>query len=999
MIHNERINIIISETGARTVKREIDAMGAIAQRSNNRLMYWISILKDNIALLGAAGIAAGAALAGLGFALFERNMLAVQVATQATESQMQALNATARRTALEYGVMANEVALGMDSLARAGVSAAGIQEGAMEAALVMARATGGEIEEGANVAANAMLVYGVAAEEMMRVVQGGAAYINLTTRDLNDYRLAIANAGQVAHSMRIPFEEFNAVLAATASGFSSGATQGTAFRTFLMRLSPSSGEAKAFMEALGLEARNANGELKSMAEIADELNRVFGAMNSGDQSEMIQQVFGLEGYRFVVNMMAAGGDTIRRYQEEIIPATDATEMARVRMQGLAGAFFYALAAVEEFAIATMENGWGKAFEIIIRGMADAVIWLGHNLDKIEPLVASIATMIALHWGGKALRWVFAMDGAIALLGRRMNWLTAMFAANPWLLLAGAIVGVSVALYNLSDDIKVTSDGMVSMRDAASVVWDDIVAGAGDMAGEVLGLFREMTRGVNGELNEIGEENESVWEWAGQKINDFVVTSILALFRYKAQVSVLWEEIRNIFDGDGVDWSNIRERMYLAGADGLREGAEYIRNFEQRARERAGQRAEEEARGDARIPPTVPGDPPDLPDLDSTRSRAEMIADFNREIDNNTFLLSRNIDERRSWAEILRLNEQLLSSEYALLSGPEKQALLDRLMLLQRESDLQNIRDEVYQQQTETLRGLYEQQLVYNELLERGTITVEYFNEQIRRTNMEMLELRINSGQGTFADGFLLELNRMLQGVERFQSNAGQSFGKFFTTLADGFANSVGRAIVYSEDLGTALQEVARGALAELISMLVKMALQWVINATIGNAMQAATAETSIAMAEEVASAWAPAAAEVSLATFGENAIGAAAALVAIHALSQGLAVPGYAAGGLVSGPGTGTSDSILAALSNGEFVVNAAATRNNLPALMAMNDGKQVGGGASVTMINSSPTIVIQGDASREESQANGRAAAEAYETAFVAMVRKHKRVGGVLAS
>jgi hypothetical protein len=47
-----------------------------------------------------------------------------------------------------------------------------------------------------------------------------------------------------------------------------------------------------------------------------------------------------------------------------------------------------------------------------------------------------------------------------------------------------------------------------------------------------------------------------------------------------------------------------------------------------------------------------------------------------------------------------------------------------------------------------------------------------------------------------------------------------------------------------------------------------------------------------------------------------------------------------AGGGRVSGPGSGTSDSIAARLSNGEYVVNAASTRANLPLLEAINSGR-----------------------------------------------------------
>lgn len=79
----------------------------------------------------------------------------------------------------------------------------------------------------------------------------------------------------------------------------------------------------------------------------------------------------------------------------------------------------------------------------------------------------------------------------------------------------------------------------------------------------------------------------------------------------------------------------------------------------------------------------------------------------------------------------------------------------------------------------------------------------------------------------------------------------------------------------------------------------------------------------------------------------------------IPGLATGGRIEGYAAGGLpgfaggaspyglIRGPGTGTSDSILAivdgrrpiAVSNGESIVNAAATRRYWPLIKAMNDG------------------------------------------------------------
>ena len=69
---------------------------------------------------------------------------------------------------------------------------------------------------------------------------------------------------------------------------------------------------------------------------------------------------------------------------------------------------------------------------------------------------------------------------------------------------------------------------------------------------------------------------------------------------------------------------------------------------------------------------------------------------------------------------------------------------------------------------------------------------------------------------------------------------------------------------------------------------------------------------------------------------------------------------GFADGGQITGPGTGTSDSILARVSAGEFVVNAKATKSNLGLLHALNNGKLPGfatGGLVGSSSTASPTL------------------------------------------
>src|SRR5690606_37075679 len=88
--------------------------------------------------------------------------------------------------------------------------------------------------------------------------------------------------------------------------------------------------------------------------------------------------------------------------------------------------------------------------------------------------------------------------------------------------------------------------------------------------------------------------------------------------------------------------------------------------------------------------------------------------------------------------------------------------------------------------------------------------------------------------------------------------------------------------------------------------------------------------------------------------------------------ADGGLIPGYATGGVVSfpggglvrGPGGPRTDSILAAVSAGEYVVNAKATQDNLELLEAINSGRVTTSGVSRdigTAVKSAPPRAASG--------------------------------------
>lgn len=210
-------------------------------------------------------------------------------------------------------------------------------------------------------------------------------------------------------------------------------------------------------------------------------------------------------------------------------------------------------------------------------------------------------------------------------------------------------------------------------------------------------------------------------------------------------------------------------------------------------------------------------------------------------------------------------------------------------------------------------------------------------------------------------GFLERMQEYSKAGVNAAQSIGDAFGDLWVGISDGAANSIGRAIVYGDDLKESLGNVARQALADLISSLVKVGLQSVTNAALARSLGAATTAASVGMAATAGAAWAKPAAAASLATFGANAAPASAGIASTFALAQSLALPKFRDGtDFVDGAGTGRSDSILALLSRGEGVVSADANQRNPGAVRALNSGQKIGGTVNVTVLNQAPGVSIE---------------------------------------
>ena len=282
---------------------------------------------------------------------------------------------------------------------------------------------------------------------------------------------------------------------------------------------------------------------------------------------------------------------------------------------------------------------------------------------------------------------------------------------------------------------------------------------------------------------------------------------------------------------------------------------------------------------------------------------DTVVDRSVQLLNENSALQINAQERERYNFLLEIEREIKRD----LNEVEEELILslfDENALLRQNNDLVNSLNSTTEQRQTRLETLHR---VYA----NGSITLMQYNNELRSIQEQVLADRVSSGQGTFFDGLTNQLVQFNSSFTNIFSEIGAVVGNTMTTATDAVARWAGQAIFDVGDLGEAFKSLGRLIISEIVTGLVRVAVQLAINNALAAIFAVLTGGGSIAA----------------------GGIGSAVQPGGIGLFQQG---------GLVRGRGTGTSDSILARLSNGEFVVNAEATRNNRSLLEEINAGQRV---------------------------------------------------------
>lgn len=379
-----------------------DAIGGI-ESSGGRSSSALSGLQTVgvAALTAVAAAAVGASLAVGGIAVssinaaaeMEQQVANIAATMGATKDEIAPLNDLIKDLGLDPNLKVTAVEAGqaIEMLAKNGLSMEQVLNGAAESTVLLANATGADFATAADIGTDAMAIFKIGAEDMMDAVNGITSVTTSSKFGINDYQLALAQGGGVASAAGVSFEDFNTTIAAISPLFKSGSDAGTSLKTMITRLTGSTGPAAEAMAELGIITEDganqfftAEGQMKSMGEIAGILQSTLSGLSEEQRTNALQAIFGADAMRAAVGLMEVGeqgfGDLMAQMSQ-----TDALESAATRMDTLSGTL-----EIIDGVIETVKLSFGQALLPAVRAVANAVLAFADGaLPKIEAGLAGL----------------------------------------------------------------------------------------------------------------------------------------------------------------------------------------------------------------------------------------------------------------------------------------------------------------------------------------------------------------------------------------------------------------------------------------------------------------------------------------------------------------------------------------------------------------------------------------------------------------------------------
>lgn len=357
----------------------------------------------NAAMFGAAAGAAGygvlrggARLMGEGLD-FEKTMSKTQALARLDKdsAELAALRQQARDLGATTMFSATEAAQGQSFLAMAGFKPKDIMA-AMPGVLDMAKAGDMDLGRTADIASNVLGSFRMDPSEMTKVADILTMAFTTSNTSLEMLGETMKYVGPVASAAGMSLEEAAAMAGLLGNVGIQSSQAGTTMRAMLLRLSAPVGPAAAAMEELGLQARDAQGNVRSIPKLLEEVAIATDKMGSGERLEYLKNIFGEEpaaGMAELINQAGIGG--IKNYSD-IISQHDgvASKTAKIMGDNLTGDLDELSSAWSDVKITLFDDN-NEAMRSTVQMLTGMVGAVGDWAKRNPELVATLSKLVVI----------------------------------------------------------------------------------------------------------------------------------------------------------------------------------------------------------------------------------------------------------------------------------------------------------------------------------------------------------------------------------------------------------------------------------------------------------------------------------------------------------------------------------------------------------------------------------------------------------------------------
>ncbi|GEQ22478.1 hypothetical protein CBU02nite_29840 [Clostridium butyricum] len=388
------------------VKAEDQASGII-EKANSRLTSWLKAGTKKVISIGLVGSLALGGF-GLGASLktytdFEQGLSNVKAVTGATTQEMAILKKEAKDLGASTAWSAVQVTQAEELLGQAGFS---VKEttSALPGLLNLASAGSLDLAQATDIASGTLRAFNLQASQSGHVADVLALSASATNSDVTDLGDTMKYAAPVAQALGISFEDTAAASGLLSNANIKGSQAGTILRQTMARLASPTDEASKLMKKYGINAFDAEGNMKPLSGVVDNLNSSLGKLTSQQRADVISTVFGTESMSGVLALMNQGGASLSELSNKLKDANGAADnMAKTKLDNLAGQITLLKSATEGMRNELGERlaPYAKQFVTwftgkipdITDGIVNAVDYLSNHTEDIKETAIAIGTVV------------------------------------------------------------------------------------------------------------------------------------------------------------------------------------------------------------------------------------------------------------------------------------------------------------------------------------------------------------------------------------------------------------------------------------------------------------------------------------------------------------------------------------------------------------------------------------------------------------------------------